>query len=575
MTPLIRVVWTAALCLTVSWPAAAQTRDTAATARATAVISGVVLSDDDAQRPVRRVRVTCSGGESAGATAITDDRGRFQFPGLRAGRYTLAATKDAWVPASYGAKRPKRPGSAIPIADGQKAQVVIKLLRGSVITGIVLDHANQPAAQTAVSAMRYVMQNGERRLAAEGSGGVADDRGVYRIYGLPPGDYVIRAAAQGPAVSSSPGELRVISERGGGERTVSLAPTFYPGTPIASHAQIVTVGRAEERDGVDFALHLVATARIDGMVTLPDGSPAPPGTQVNLLAGPQVDGGGPGALRTTRAGSDGAFSFADVSPGTYTVLARATAAGMQPDSAPAMVWASADVVVDGDPISGLSLGLQPGMTVSGQVRFDGSRLKPPSDLNSVRVSLIPMQAEGTVGFSPGTNGIDRQGRFSISGVTPGRYRLSATFPGAGRAGGWQLHAAIVAGQDTLDIPFTVQASQSISGASIVFTDRAAELTGTVHNAAGGAPNEFTVILFAANQAYWLPRARRIHAMRPAADGAFAFRGLPPGDYLLAAIDDVESGEWFDPAFLQRLLPAALKLTIGGGEQKVQDIRLGG
>jgi hypothetical protein len=240
-----------------------------------------------------------------------------------------------------------------------------------------------------------------------------------------------------------------------------------------------------------------------------------------------------------------------------------------------MAWASTEIAVDGERISGLTLGLQPGMTVSGRVRFAGARLKPPGDLSSVRVSLVPIQAEGTVGFSPGTNGIDPDGRFTVAGVTPGRYRLNASFPGSGRPGGWQLRAAIVAGQDTLDIPFTVQPSQSVSGTSIVFTDGPAELTGTVRNASGGAANEFTVILFPVEQAYWLPRARRIHAMRPSADGAFAFRGLPAGDYHLAAIDDVEAGEWFDPAFLQRLLPTALKLTIGEGEQKVEDILLQG
>jgi hypothetical protein len=81
------------------------------------------------------------------------------------------------VQTAYGAKRPMRPGSAIPIADGQTTEVVIKILRGSVITGVVLDHANQPAAQTTVSAMRYMMQNGERRLAPAGTGGITDDRG--------------------------------------------------------------------------------------------------------------------------------------------------------------------------------------------------------------------------------------------------------------------------------------------------------------------------------------------------------------------------------------------------------------
>jgi uncharacterized protein (DUF2141 family) len=566
----------ALLSIAVPATAIAQTRDVPASSRATAVISGTVISDDTDQRPVRRVRVTCSGGDAAGATAISDDRGRFQFAGLRAGRYTLAATKEAWVPTSYGAKRPGRPGSAIPIADGQNVQIVIRMLHGSAITGVVLDHHNQPAANTAVTAMRYVMQNGERRLAAQAVNGFTDDRGVYRIFSLPPGDFLVRAAAQTPALDASAGELRVIGEpgeRAAVERTVAFAPTFYPGTAFPTQAVFVTVGRAEERTGIDFTLQLVPTARVEGSVLLPDGSPASSGTQVNLLAGPQVAGGA-APLRGTRVAADGAFSFADIPPGNYTVLARANAA-LQPGAPPAMVWASTEIAVDGEPITGLSLGLQPGMTVSGQVRFAGSRLKPPDDLGSVRVSLAPEQAEGTVGFAPGTNGIDSQGRFTISGITPGRYRLTASFPGSGRPGGWQLRAALVDGQDTLDVPFTVLPSQSVSGASIVFTDRAAELTGTVQNAAGGPPNEFTVILFPADQGHWLPRARRIQVVRPSADGAFAFRGLPPGDYHLAAIDDVEPGEWLDPAFLQRLLQTAMKLTLGEGEQKVQDIRLGG
>jgi uncharacterized protein (DUF2141 family) len=566
------------LCLMPPLGALAQTRDSSP-ARATAVLSGVVVSDEQDPRPVRRVRVTCTGGD-ASATAITDDRGRFQFPGLRAGRYTVSATKDAWVPTSYGAKRPMRPGSAIPIADGQHAEIVIKMLRGSVVTGVVLDHANQPAPQTSVNAMRYVMQNGERRLATAGAGGVTDDRGVYRIYSLPPGEYVIRASAQPSAVSTTGGELRMIldrtaSNRRDDEHTVAFAPTFYPGTTIATQAVTVTLGRAEERGGLDFTLQLVPTAPVEGTVILPDGTPAPAGTQVNLLPGPQPAGGAPPGMRTARIGTDGAFVFVDVSPGTYTVLARATVPSTPPNSSPVMVWASTEIAVDGERISGLSLGLQPGMTIAGRVRFDGTRLEPPADFSSVRVSLAPVQAEGTVAFSPGTNGIDAQGRFTISGVTPGRYRLTASFPGSGRPDGWQLRSAVVFNQDTLDIPIAVQPSQSISDASIVFTDHPAELTGTVHNAIGGAPNEFTVILFPADQSHWLPRARRIQATRPSADGTFAFRGLPPGEYHLAAIDDVENGEWFDPAFLQRLLPTAMKLTLGEGERKVQEIRLGG
>jgi hypothetical protein len=134
---------------------------------------------------------------------------------------------------------------------------------------------------------------------------------------------------------------------------------------------------------------------------------------------------------------------------------------------------------------------------------------------------------------------------------------------------------MVDGQDSLDLPVRIQPSQSITGASLTFTDRLAQLTGMVQNAVGGAPNEFTVIIFSADESHWLPRARRIQGVRPSADGAYSFTGLPGGDYYLAAIDDVEPGEWFDPALLQRLRPSAIKVTLADGEQKAQDIRLGG
>ena len=555
-----------------------QTRDaSAAKTRGTAVIAGTVVSDDADPKPVRRVRVTCSSPEFKGATAITDDAGRFVFTGLGAGRYTIAATKDAWVPTSYGSKRPLRPGSAIPLTDGQKIEIVVKMLRGSVITGVVLDHANQPSASTVVNALRYAMQSGERRLVSTGVSGMTDDRGVYRIWGLAPGDYLVGAVGRTSGVGVPSSELRLAGERGTTDRTVTFASTFFPGTAIASQAGIVSLGRAEERTGIDFSLQLVPTARVEGTVTLPDGSPAPVGTQVNLLAGSQV--GFPGValagLRTAGVEADGSFSFTDISPGTYTALARATLPPRVPDGPAYVAWASTEIAVDGERISGLNLGLQPGLTVTARLRFEGTGLKPPAELDAIRVTLQPVQQEGTVAFAPPAMTVDQNGRFAVSGVIPGRYRLAASFPGSGRPGGWQLRSVLVNMQDALDVPFTVPPSQSVTSALITFTDRLADLTGTVHNAAGGAPNEFTVILFSADQSHWLPRARRIQAVRPSADGAFAFRGLPGGDYYLAAIDDVESGEWFDPAFLQRLLPTAMKLTLGEGEQKVQEIRLGG
>jgi hypothetical protein len=182
--------------------AGAQTRDARGPSRGTAVLSGIVVSDDAEARPVRKARVTCSSPNVSGNTTITDDGGRFVFAGLPAGRYSVGASKPTWVAANYGATRPQRPGSALPLADGQKLDIVIRMARGSVITGVVLDHTNQPAAGSPVRALRFAIVNGERRLLSASTAS-ADDRGVYRIVGLAAGDYLVGATGLGTAGPSS------------------------------------------------------------------------------------------------------------------------------------------------------------------------------------------------------------------------------------------------------------------------------------------------------------------------------------------------------------------------------------
>jgi len=557
-------------------------RDTRAAAVGTAALSGTVVSADTDAKPVRRARVTCSAPElTAGLTTITDDRGHFTFSRLPAGRYTIAVTRDAWVATAYGARGTSRTGSAIPLADGQKADIVVRMMRGAVITGVLLDESGQPAVNSTVYAMRNTIQNGERRFVGFGTTATTDDRGVYRIYGLPPGDYIVGAAGRARALPMQGAELRLTTDLdvhhattagplvpAPPDRGVAFASTYFPGTPISTQASFVTLRAGEEREGIDFALQLLPTARIEGTVSMPDGGPLPSSAQLTLL--PSGQSAFPGivfeGMQTTRVATDGSFSISGVAPGQYTLLARA--------STPQVLWASAEISVDGERITGLSLSLQPGMTLAGRVQFDGSRLARPADSSAVRVTLQPVQPQGSVGISTNAVSPDPNGRFTISGVTPGRYRLTATLPGMGRPGGWMLRSAVVSGQDTLDLPFVLQPNQAVADAAITFSDHPAQLNGAVLNGAGVAAPECTVILFPVEQSLWLPQARRIQGVRPSADGAYVFRNLPAGSYLVVAADDVETGEWFDPAVLQRLAPAAVRITIADGEQKVQDLRVG-
>ena len=58
-------------------------------------------------------------------------------------------------------------------------------------------------------------------------------------------------------------------------------------------------------------------------------------------------------------------------------------------------------------------------------------------------------------------------------------------------------------------------------------------------------------------------------------GQFSVSGLPPGDYRIAAVTDVETGVWYDPGFLEQLNAASIPFSLQAGQSVTQDLRVGG
>jgi protocatechuate 3,4-dioxygenase beta subunit len=567
-------------------PSAAQTRD-AGTTRATGAISGIVVSDDAEARPVRKARVTCT-GSGDGRTTITDEAGHFVFSNLGPGHYTIGASKPTWVTSAYGARRPGLGGTPVPLAGGQALQLVVRMARGAVITGVLLDHDNQPAAGAQVQALHYRIADGERRLVGAGSA-TTDDRGGYRIFGLPAGDYYVSATMRdlggmsaGDLVLTSDADVREAAAAADAAhrrapepaRTVALAPAFYPSGTSVTQAGVVSLRAGEERSGIDFAMQLVRTARVEGTVTLPEGG-VPPGAEIYLIASTGAVQTAPWQPADRRKGSspgaDGTFSFNGIPPGTYTLLARGSRAMTTPDGSTAaaqMVWASTQIAVDGEPVTGLSLSFETGLTIAGRVRFRPAGLKPPA-LTSIRINAAA-DSQDAVSFAAAA-AVGADGTFTMTGVMPGRYRLSATFPGVGRPGNWTLESIAANGGDALDAPLTITPRQHVLDTLVTFTDHLAQISGVLR-APASAAGDATIVLFPEDQSAWLPQSRRIQATRAAADGAYAFRNVPVGRYFVAVAEDAEPGEWFDPAFLQRLLPAAVHVAVAASETITLDLR---
>ncbi len=159
--------------------------------------------------------------------------------------------------------------------------------------------------------------------------------------------------------------------------------------------------------------------------------------------------------------------------------------------------------------------------------------------------------------------------FSIDGIIPAAYRVTAT-----GVRGWTLKSAMINGRDAADLP--VDISTDVSDAVITFTDKLTELSGVLQTPAGTPAANYFVIVFARDPAYWFNGSRRILSLRPATNGRFvttATSPLPPGDYLIAVVTDVRTGEWFDPAFLKTLTSSTVAVTLGEGEKKRQDLQI--
>lgn len=553
--------------------------------RGTSEIGGRVVASN-APTPIARAFVTVTGQAlPKGLTVITDEDGHFVFRDLPAGSFTITAARPSYVTSSYGAKRPGRPGTPVSVGTGQRvADLAIELARGAAITGMIRDQNGDPMPNLDVVTTPLAAQPGSPVASV-----MTDDRGIYRVFGLAPGQYLVMArlsgitspnvgqvsdaeiddllqklqqrasAGRGGAIASA----EPVAARGRGEAgprfpTYGYAPFYYQGTPDPDQAVAVVLAEGEERQGVDIVLRLIRNVTVEGRVSFEDGT-VPPNTQITLTrTGTRARSGDvlvtPGSMR--RADASGGFQFTGVAPGKYRVIARATTT--------AAFWAVADMTLGDADISGLAMTLRPGMRLSGRVIFDAHTLRPP-DTTAVRLRVVDVASPG----GPVASAAGRaDGTFEINGILPGVYSMASVWADTG----WWLRSVEIGGKDLLDFPVELNAGD-VTGAVVTFSDRHTELTGTLQTASNLPAPEHFIIVFPSDRSLWGRASRRLQSTRPSTAGQYSLRDLPPGDYFIAALTDLEPGDLMDTAFLEQILPAAVTVRLGEGERKVQDLRL--
>jgi carboxypeptidase family protein len=511
-------------------------------ARGTAIIRGRIVAGDTG-KPLRRARITLTAPELAGEprNTSTDADGRYEFADLPAGRYTLRVRRSGYLPLAYGQRRPREAAKPLQVLDKEIVERVdVALPRMSVISGRLLDEAGDPIEGVTVHAVRLMFRDGRRQLVPVGSPqDRSGDDGEFRLSGLAPGTYYVVATTR---------ETWTVV-RDGTRQVMGYAPTYFPGTTQASDARRITLQVGQNVANTDFAMIPGRAARISGTAFDAHGRPFSNVEVTEEVRG--EDFGSFGTVARAPVGADGSFVVGNVPPGDYVIV---SASGR--DTGDPQV-AIANATVDGTDIDNIALTGSTGGVVTGRVITDEGVVP---ELPRLRVSI----AERISGqpspmilgvFGSQSSMVAADGAFTIKGVF-GRAWLSVTLPDA-----WTVKRVEHDGRDITGAPFEMRSGDTMSDVQVIITDKVTTVSGGLADDKGAPIADATVIVFGSNADTWTQGPRFVRATRPDQQGQWRIKGLPPGDFLVVAVDYVEDGQWNDPEYLESLRRFGQKLTL--------------
>jgi len=518
-------------------------------AAGTAIIRGRVVSGgSESASPIRDARVSVSAPAGTIDPVFTDGSGRFELKGLAAGRYTITAEKTGFVKTRYGSKNDLDPPISVDVGDATAVDgVEIRLLKGAAIAGRIVDELGDPVVGASVSVGFLRAAGAETQLVSVSRPGSAtDDRGEYRVGGLPAGRYYVTVAgsSEGSVIAGAPAEwVRTV---------VGWDRTSYFASPSLAGATPIVLGAGEERTGVDFALAPSRPAKLT--LSLTDAAGAPATGIINLF----LPGDTPGSIWANRGvplSPANPRMTPTLEPGEWVAVALGSARSI------------ARVKLSSGEEASLTLTLGSGARIAGRVVFDGSTAPPA--FASVRLGVRGVGPDAAVpppGLSNGPVAVNPDGSFEMRGVV-GTIELQPASP----LRGWMLRAVRYGDRDLLDEPLTLSGGEDISGVQVVFTDQFADLSGTTVNAEGRPSPGCAVALFPAEGRMQFG-SRRARLLRADQNGRFRVSDLPEGSYLAAATPEVDAAVWLTEDYLSRLKLLATRVSLTGREKKTITLR---
>jgi protocatechuate 3,4-dioxygenase beta subunit len=539
-------------------------------------ISGRIVAEESGD-PLRNARVRLSPAAGDVPLVLADADGRFVFPAVPPGTYSISAAKSGYASSMTSARNARRRPVVVQLSPGASiAGVTVSLARGSAISGRVLDELGDPAANTNV----FVDSLGDdgKRTTNERWTARTNDLGEYRVGSLPEGQYAVSIAVPRDTQVRVNGTASVaqppvqITQRSADGSVMTFTGTnvadvialanrgpqrlYFPNSPTVLEAEAISLKAGEERLSVDFSgprqqplppdlvlaqdpspLPLDRTAKatgaIHGRVLGATGAP---------LAGAEVRLSGDGVRPLPPASTDalGQYDFVNLPSGSYRVSARkrgyigrefgqqrsgdrgdriVLAVDERRDRADIMLLRTSAIVGQitdeyGDPIEGVSVRAH-------QIRFVSGRR---------RLVEVPGASSSRT---------DDTGRYRVAGLQPGTFAVAAY---VGQLVGGQPETADIPGYATTYFPGTpnlpelglvpVPASQDVDSVNFALSRMATATVSGVARTSTGEPITGGLVLASSRRSGSVsttPVGARIHP-----DGKFEFPNVPPGQYVIQA-----------------------------------------
>jgi hypothetical protein len=493
-----------------------------------------------------RITLTNDSDEQKSLHGTTAADGRFTFKDVPPGDYRVTVMRNGYVSEAYGARGPMDPGVPLTLSSGKHVDdLIFRMVPAAIITGHVRDENGEALPWAHVTALLTYFIQGKRTLMPASSS-ATNDLGEYRLFNLPPGKYLLSA---GYEMSQSMG-MAMATAMGSREEREGLTTTYYPGTSEPLQAATINVEPGAEIRSMDFSLRPSGVFHIRGHVSGLGPGRAGFGGAVMLRKGnSRLSAAMPERTAPVKT-EDGTFDIDQVASGSYEIIAIEFA-GDTPRAT------HRPVEVGGADVDGVDLAFEPGVTLTGHLRWEDKAAAPNVPL---QVSLE--QDEQIFNMRP-TAEVQPDGSFELKNVSADSYWVNV----AGPAPDAYLKSAQYGSSDALR-NFRVN-SGSGAALELVASMRGARIQGVVMNSDPVPVSGVWVTLIPEDSNR---DQKRLHqSARSRANGKFEFRGVAPGDYTLFSWDNIEEHEWDDPEFLKPFKSQGVSVRVTEGDTKTADL----